>query len=67
MVEKFGASRNRWILVDFGANVSPNVYPCLPQNAKWVNKMAVLGKHVGKQIAESIVNKRNTEELNKRL
>ena len=53
--------------MDFGANVSPNVYPRLPQNAKWVNKMAVLGKHVGKQIAESIVNKGNTEDLNERL
>ena len=29
--------------------------------------MAVLGKHVGKQIAESIVNKGNTEDLNERL
>lgn len=67
MVEKFGASRNRWILVEIGANVSPNVYPCLPQNAKWVNKMAILGKHVGKQIARSIVNKGNTEDLNERL
>ena len=67
MMERFDASRNRWILVDFGANVSPNVYPRLPQNAKWVNKMAVLGKHVGKQIAKSIVNKGNTEDLNKRL
>ena len=53
--------------MDFVANVSPNVYPRLPQNAKWVNKMAVLGKHVGKQIAESIVNKGNTEDLNERL
>lgn len=66
-MEKFGASRNRWILVEIGANVSPNVSPRLPQNAKWVNKMAVLGKHVGKQIAGSIVNKRNTEDLNERL
>ena len=67
MVEKFGASRNGWILVEIGANGLPNVYPCLPQNAKWVNKMVVLGKHVGKQIARSIVNKRNIEDLNKRL
>ena len=67
MMEKFGVSRNRWILVDFGANVSPNVYPRLPQNVKWVNKMAVLGKHMGKQIARSIVNKGNTEDLNERL
>ena len=67
MMEKFGTSRNRWILVDFGANVSPNVYPRLPQNVKWVNKMAVLGKHMGKQIARSIVNKGNTEDLNERL
>lgn len=67
MVEKFDASRNRWILVDLGANGLPNVYPCLPQNMKWVNKMAVLGKHMGKQIARSVVNKRNTEDLNKRL
>ena len=67
MVEKFGASRNRWILVEIGANSMPNVYPRLPQNAKWVNKIGVLGKHVGKQIAGSIVNKRNTEDLNERL
>ena len=67
MVEKFDASRNRWILVDLRANGLPNVYPCLPQNAKWVNKMSVLGKRVGKQTAESIVNKRNIEDLNKRL
>lgn len=62
MVEKFGASRNGWILVEIGVNGLPNVYPCLPQNAKWVNKMAVLGKHAGKQIAISIVNKDNTED-----
>lgn len=67
MMERFVASRNRWILVDFGANVLPNVYPRLPQNAKWVNKMAVLGKRMGKQIAKSIVNKRNIEDLNIRL
>ena len=67
MMEKFGVSRNRWILVEIGANGLPNVYPRLPQNAKWVNKMAVLGKHVGKQIARSIVNKGNTEDLNERL
>lgn len=67
MMEKFGASRNRWILVEIEANGLPNVYPCLPQNAKWVNKMAVLGKRLGKQIAESIVNKLNTEDLNIRL
>ena len=67
MMERFGASRNRWILVDLGANGLPNVYPRLPQNVKCVNKMAVLGKHMGKQIARSVVNKRNTEDLNKRL
>ena len=54
MVEKFGVSRNRWILVEIGANGLPNVYPCLPQNAKWGNKWQFLGKQVGKQTAESI-------------
>ena len=67
MMERFDGSRNRWILVDFGANVSPNVYPRLPQNVKWGNKWRFWGKHMGKQIARSIVNKDNTEDLNKRL
>jgi hypothetical protein len=53
--------------VDLRANVYPNVYPRLPEKVKWVNKMAILGKHVGKQIAESIVNKRNIEDLNEKL
>lgn len=42
----------------------PHVYPETPQ---WGNKWQFLGKQVGKQIAESIVNKGNTEELNERL
>ena len=66
-MEKFDASRNRWILVDLRANGLPNVYPCLPQTLEMGKQMAVLGKRVGKQIAERIVNKRNIEDLNERL
>lgn len=47
MVEKFGASRNGWILVEIGANGLPNVYPCLPQNAKWGNKWQFWGNKWG--------------------
>ena len=50
MMEKFDASRNRWILADFGANVSPNVSPRLPRNPKMGKQMAVFGETSGETI-----------------
>ena len=50
-----------WIFGKMFPQMFPHVYPEAP---KWGNKLQFLGKQVGKQTAESIVNKGNTEDSN---